>query len=123
MSSRLRFVIATVAWLAMAGLAAAQERAATGGDGNTPHARAIEFSPVSPFIRIYAVQYARRISDRDEVLVGGAYTNIKYDFGRSHAPTGIIGLYGDSKPQSFKDKAEQEAVFMSPMFFLGWRFH
>jgi hypothetical protein len=29
---------------------------------------AIEFSPVSPFIRIYAAQYARRLTDKDELL-------------------------------------------------------
>jgi hypothetical protein len=75
-------------------------------------------------------------------LVGGAYTNIKYDFGRSHAPTAIIGyrryvwrhvhleyqlwpsfgLYGGHKPQSFKDKASAEPVFTAPMVFVGWRF-
>lgn len=29
--------------------------------------------------------------ERDELLVGFAYANIKYDHGRSHAPTGIVG--------------------------------
>jgi hypothetical protein len=53
---------------------------------------AIEFSPASPFIRIYAAQYARRIASRSELLVGFAYANIKYDHGRSHAPSGIVGF-------------------------------
>jgi hypothetical protein len=52
---------------------------------------AIEFSPVSPFIRIYAAQWARRLDDRNELLLGFAYTNVKYDHGQSHAPTGILG--------------------------------
>jgi hypothetical protein len=52
---------------------------------------AIEFSPLSPVIRIYAAQYARRLTDKDELLLGFAYANIKYDQGRSHAPTGILG--------------------------------
>jgi hypothetical protein len=52
---------------------------------------AIEFSPISPFLRIYAAQYARRLTERDELLLGAAYVNIKYDHGQSHAPTGIVG--------------------------------
>jgi hypothetical protein len=56
-----------------------------------PARNAVEFSPISPFIRIYAVQFARQLSDKDELLVGAAYANIKYDHGRSHAPTGILG--------------------------------
>ena len=52
---------------------------------------AIEFSPLSPLVNIYAVQYAHRLGERNELLVGAAYANIKYDQGRSHAPTGIVG--------------------------------
>jgi hypothetical protein len=52
---------------------------------------AIEFSPVSPFIRIYAVQYARRVGEKDELIAGAAFANVKYDHGRSHAPTAIVG--------------------------------
>jgi hypothetical protein len=57
-----------------------------------PGDSAIEFSPASPFIRIYAVQYARRLGEKNELLLGFAYANIKYDQGRSHAPTGIVGF-------------------------------
>jgi hypothetical protein len=39
----------------------------------------LQFSPVSPFIRIYAAQYARRLTDKDELIIGGGYANIKYD--------------------------------------------
>jgi hypothetical protein len=54
------------------------------------HRNAIEFSPLSPMIDIWAVQYARR-SGADEPILGLAYTNIEYDHGRSHAPTLILG--------------------------------
>jgi hypothetical protein len=79
--------LAVLLWLAPAGLAAQEPPAA---DRPAPR-HAVEFSPASPLIRIYAVQFARRVTERDEILMGGAYTNIKYDFGRSHAPTAIIG--------------------------------
>lgn len=52
---------------------------------------ALEFSPVSPFIHIYALQFSRAVSARDELIAGAAYTNVKYDHGRSHAPTLILG--------------------------------
>jgi hypothetical protein len=42
------------------------------------------------------------------------FLNVQYLIG--------FGLYGGNKPQSFKDQAEDEGVFMAPMFFLGWRF-
>jgi hypothetical protein len=51
----------------------------------------IEASPASPFIHIYAAQYARRLGEKNELLLGFAYANIKYDHGRSHAPTAIVG--------------------------------
>ena len=34
---------------------------------------------------------ARRLGEKNELLLGLAYANIKYDRGRSHAPTGIVG--------------------------------
>jgi hypothetical protein len=73
-----------------AGAAAAQSPETTSQDARG-ETGAIEFSPVSPFIHIYAVQYARRLGAKDELLLGLAYANIKYDRGRSHAPTGIVG--------------------------------
>jgi hypothetical protein len=36
----------------------------------------------------------RRLTDKDEFIIGGGFANIKYDDGQSHAP----------------------------MFFMGWRF-
>jgi hypothetical protein len=52
---------------------------------------AIEFSPLSPLVRIYAAQYARRLGEKNELLFGVAFANIKYDEGQSHAPTAILG--------------------------------
>jgi hypothetical protein len=87
MTRHLPVIAAALLWLAPAGLAAQEPQAAA----RPARRHAVEFSPASPLIRIYAVQFARRVTERDEILVGGAYTNIKYDFGRSHAPTAIIG--------------------------------
>jgi len=53
---------------------------------------AIEFSPVSPFIGIYAAQYVRHVATRTDLILGFAYVNIEYDQGQSHAPTGILGV-------------------------------
>jgi hypothetical protein len=87
-----------------------------------------------PGRRLAASPAARRLSDREEILLGGAYTNIKYDFGQSHARRrssataatsgGRVGfdLYGGNKPQSFKDEAEEDPIFSAPMVFMGWRF-
>lgn len=81
---------AAAGFILIGGAAAAQSDA-TGHPARVEN-RAIEFSPVSPFIHIYAVQYARRLGEKNELLVGFAYANIKYDHGRSHAPTGIVGV-------------------------------
>jgi hypothetical protein len=176
-------------WVALATLALALPLAAPAGAREGPDApqNALEFSPLSPVIDIYALQYARALGGRDELLLGASYANIEYDHGRSHAPGLIVGyrryvwrrahleyqlwpsynryheyverryydgfelwnefrpgwtfdfragrvpafvnlqcligfaLVGGNKPQSFKDQVEDEPVFVSPMFFLGWR--
>jgi hypothetical protein len=82
-----RVWIAATALVTVASVAYAQDASS----GQRVERSAVEFSPVSPFIRIYAAQYARRLTDRDELILGGAYANIKYDDGQSHAPTAIIG--------------------------------
>ena len=52
----------------------------------------IEFSPMSPFINIYAVYYNYLFSKSDEGLIGPVYLSIPYeDIGRSHAIGIIIG--------------------------------
>jgi hypothetical protein len=152
------------------------------------HRRSVEFSPLSPIIDIWAVQFGRRFGERNELLLGGAFANIGYDRGRSHAPTAILGyrrylwrglhleyqlwpsynwyfenvekkyyrgfelwnelrpgytidfhiaghpvfvnlqyligdaLYGGNKPASFRQQADAEGTFTTPMVFLGWRY-
>lgn len=53
--------------------------------------QALELSPVSPLIHIYALQYVRRVGAHTEAIVGADYTKVKYDHGRSHAPGLIAG--------------------------------
>jgi hypothetical protein len=88
MKAALRSLV-TAAIAAGLGAGAAHAQGVAGGPPTGQGA--IEFSPVSPFIRIYAAQYARRLTDKDELILGGAYANIKYDDGQSHAPTFIVG--------------------------------
>jgi hypothetical protein len=56
-----------------------------------PLPRSLEFSPLSPFIHIYAIQYCQKLSDKDEIVGGVSYMNIRYDFGSTHAPAIIAG--------------------------------
>ncbi|MFP4547390.1 MAG: hypothetical protein ACLFQM_04610 [Fidelibacterota bacterium] len=58
---------------------------------NIKFRHSIEISPLSPLFKIYAVQYNYLLSERNEIMLGFAYANIKYDKGRSHAPTLILG--------------------------------
>ena len=76
MTGRIRFSLALMVWLTTAGLPYAQEVQAPAPDPGARHA--IEFSPVSPFIRIYAAQFARRITDHDELLPGGSLLGWRY---------------------------------------------
>lgn len=84
----------TVAATCLAGaLLGAPAHGADTGEPRQPTLRrhSIEVSPVSPFIRIYAVQYAYRFTRSDELVVGPAYMNIHYDFGETRAPAIILG--------------------------------
>jgi len=58
---------------------------------NIKYRHSIEISPLSPLFKIYAVQYNYLLSEHNEIMLGFAYANIKYDKGRSHAPTLILG--------------------------------
>ncbi len=51
----------------------------------------VEISPLSPFLKIYAIQYNYLVTEKSELMLGFAYANIEYDEGRSHAPTLILG--------------------------------
>ena len=88
--------------LALSLCAVSPAAAGPGPGGSTRPRRAIEFSPLSPLIRIYVVQVGQRLTDRDELLLGAAYTNIAYDIRRSHAPGAILGYrrYLGERPTS-----------------------
>ncbi|MCF7803291.1 MAG: hypothetical protein K9N46_11440 [Candidatus Marinimicrobia bacterium] len=53
--------------------------------------QSMDFSPLSPMFRIYAIQYYRHLTPRDEVVLGAAYTNLQWDFGETNAATLIVG--------------------------------
>ncbi len=73
-----------------AALAAAPARGSE-GDRTPPERHSVDVSPISPLFDIWGVQYGHRVAPRDEVVLGLAYMNIRYDMGRSHAPTATIG--------------------------------
>lgn len=51
----------------------------------------IDISPISPFVKIYAIQYSYLFLKKNQIMLGFAYVNVKYVEGRSHAPTLIVG--------------------------------
>ena len=51
----------------------------------------LDFSPLSPLFRIYALQYNYYLTPGDELILGGAYTNLQWDFGETNAATLILG--------------------------------
>ncbi len=52
----------------------------------------VEFSPLSPFINIYAIYYNYKFTQNDEGMIGPVYMSIPYkDIGRTHASGLIIG--------------------------------
>ncbi|HET9136525.1 MAG TPA: hypothetical protein VFO76_07805 [Candidatus Kapabacteria bacterium] len=54
--------------------------------------QAIDFSPLSPAFRIYAVQYTYEFSEKNEVMLGLAYVNVtNKDIGINHDPTIVVG--------------------------------
>lgn len=52
---------------------------------------AIDFFPLSPLFNIYAVQYFNSITEKDKLLLGFAYMNIRDEDGTSHAPSLLVG--------------------------------
>ena len=51
----------------------------------------VDFSPMSPFIRIYGVQLGYKLNPKNELLTGLAYTNLHLDPGVTHSPSVILG--------------------------------
>ena len=61
------------------------------GVWNHKSKHSIDFSPMSPLFDIYAVQYNYHLSPEDELILGAAYLNIGYDYGRMNSPSLIAG--------------------------------
>lgn len=53
---------------------------------------AIEASPMSPFMRIYVIQYSYQFAPQNDLMLGLSYMNIQFDDGETHAPGLIVGL-------------------------------
>jgi hypothetical protein len=52
----------------------------------------LDFCPVSPLFKIYAIHYCRRITPTSEIIVAPYYANIHYEnIGNTDAPGFIIG--------------------------------
>lgn len=51
----------------------------------------IDFCPEYPIVDVYALQYARAFTAKDEMMLGVAYLNQKYDCGHSNAGGLILG--------------------------------
>ena len=52
----------------------------------------LDFCPMSPLFKIYAIHYTYRITPRSEIIVGPYYANIHYqDIGNTDAPGFIVG--------------------------------
>lgn len=81
-------IYTTIIWLSISvnfAFGQTDEQALTGNKN------AIEFSPLSPLMKIYAAVYSRKLSQNDELLLGAAYMNIHYDFGNTNSPALIVG--------------------------------
>lgn len=60
--------------------------------GNESYKNAIDFCPLSPMIKIWAVHYTYRITPKSEIIAGPLYMNIPYEnIGHTDAPGFIIG--------------------------------
>ena len=65
---------------------------ALASEGRREYEHAIDLCPVMPLVGIWGLQYSYSLTDKDRLMFGFAYMNIKYDSsGRSHAPTLITG--------------------------------
>ncbi|MGE5680765.1 MAG: hypothetical protein ACM34K_07785 [Bacillota bacterium] len=52
----------------------------------------VEFSPMSPFINIYGIQYGYSFDEKNDLVLGAAYMSIPHEnVGRTHASSLIIG--------------------------------
>lgn len=52
----------------------------------------LDFCPMSPLFKIYAIHYCYKITDNSEVIIAPSYMNIHYeDIGNTDAPGFIVG--------------------------------
>ncbi|NVO19948.1 MAG: hypothetical protein HXX13_09620 [Bacteroidetes bacterium] len=51
----------------------------------------IDFSPISPLIKIYGLHFNHKFTSKDEYILGVGYMNIHYDFGNTNSPSLIFG--------------------------------
>lgn len=59
---------------------------------SSEYRNAVDFCPLSPVIRIWAVHYTYRINPSSEIIAGPLYMNIPYEnIGHTDAPGFIIG--------------------------------
>ncbi len=57
-----------------------------------PYKHAIDFTPMSPVFKIYAIHYCYRITQHSELILAPYYANIHYeDIGNTDAPGFIVG--------------------------------
>jgi hypothetical protein len=70
-----------------------QVKAQPAEDGKRPgYKHSVDFCPVSPLFKIYAIHYCYRISPSSEIILAPYYANIHYkDIGNTDAPGFIVG--------------------------------
>lgn len=59
--------------------------------GYEQYRHSVDFSPISPLIKIYGVHYNYKLNEKDELITGLGYMNIHFDFGNTNSPALILG--------------------------------
>lgn len=88
-SNLLKTIILTLGVILLIQISYGQSRNTEPWNHKSKHS--IDFSPLSPIFDIYALQYNYHLSQKDELIFGAAYLNIKYDFGNMNSPSLIAG--------------------------------
>jgi hypothetical protein len=63
----------------------------TGATTEHTYKHSLDFCPLSPLFKIYALQYSYEFSKNNELILAPAYLNIHYDFGNTNASALILG--------------------------------
>ena len=62
-------------------------------DNKEIYKHSVDFCPLSPLFKIYAIDYCYRVASHSEIIAGPYYANIHYkDIGNTNAPGFIIGF-------------------------------